>query len=241
MAKNIIITVNAKSNAVKVNTPVVGAIGENLQGLFIVEFTDSDYIDGACWLEINSDEKGYIELSPTGNNTYTAPIKSGITKYRGNIEAQVRITQAEVDGEVPVFKSDIFNLNTLASINALEEIPEEYPKWIDSANAKLAECDEAIERMSEFGGKLRVVYVKPQFQGGNNAKEWEAVTATRFKIKVLQSELGGLIKPYIDDVIVYKDNGTMEKAILETAELINGDLLIYSNLEIDCKIIIKGD
>lgn len=242
MAKNIIITVNAKSNAVKVNTPVVGAIGENMQGLFIVEFVNSEYISGVCWIEINSDgEKGYIELSPTGNNTYTAPIKSGITKYRGNIEAQVRITQAEVDGEVPVFKSDKFNLNTLASINALEEIPEEYPKWIDSANAKLAECDEAIERMSAFGGKLRVVYVKPQFQGGNNAKEWEAVTATRCKIKILQSELGGLIKPYIDDVIVYKDNGTMEKAILETAELINGDLLIYSNLEIDCKIIIKGD
>ena len=95
--------------------------------------------------------------------------------------------------------------------------------------------------MGELGGKLRAVYVKPQFQGGNNAKEWEAVTATRFKIKVLHSELGGLIKPYIDDVIVYKDNGTMEKAILETAELINGDLLIYSNLEIDCKIILKGD
>lgn len=241
MAKNIIITVDARSNVVKVNTEIIGAIGENMQGQFIVEFCESEFISGSCWLEIESaGEKGYIELTKSGK-TYVAPIKSGITKYGGVIEAQIRITQAAVGEEIPIFKSDKFNLNTLASINALEEIPEEYPKWIDSANAKLAECDEAIERMGEFGGKLRVVYVKPQFQGSNNAKKWEAVTATRFKIKVLQSELGGLIKPYIDDVIVYKDNGTTEKAILETAALINGDLLIYSNLDIDGKIILKGE
>lgn len=241
MAKNVIITVDAKSNAVKVDTEIIGAVGENMQGQFIVDFCGTEFVSGSCWLEIESaDEKRYIQLTKSGQ-TYVGPIKSGITKYRGVIEAQIRITQASVSGEIPIFKSDKFKLNTLTSINAFEEIPEEYPSWIDSANAKLAECDETIELMREFGGKIRVVYAKPQFQGGNNAKEWEAVTATRYKIKILNSELSGLIKPYVDDVIVYKDNGTREKAILETAELVNGDLLIYSNLEIDCKIILKGE
>lgn len=139
MAKNIIITVNARTNAVRVNTETVGAVGENLQGDFIVEFVGDNFISGSGWLEIESrGEKGYIELTQTGK-TYTAPIKSGITKYGGRIDAQVRITQAEVDGEIPVFKSDIFHLNTLESINSLEEIPDEYPEWVDRVNAKLEE------------------------------------------------------------------------------------------------------
>lgn len=238
MAKNIIITINAKSNAVKVNSPVVGAIGENMQGVFIVEFVNSEYISGVCWLEINSDgEKGYIELKPSGDNTYTAPIKSGITKYRGNIEAQVRITQTAVNSEVPVFKSDIFSLNTLASINALDEMPDEYPKWIDVANAKLAEVDEAIENLNDGVGC--VFYVKPQSKADGKSRTWDAVSATRFKTKISSTEFN-LTKPYIDDVIVFNEKGTGEKTILETLNLINGDIVIYSNLEIDCKIILKG-
>lgn len=240
MAKNIIITVDAKSNAVKVDTEIIGAVGENMQGQFIIDFCGSDFISGSCWLEIESaGEKGYIQLTKLGK-TYVAPIKSGITKYGGVIEAQIRITQAAVNGEIPIFKSDKFNLNTLASINSLEEIPEKYPQWIDSANAKLAECDRAIEQMNEFAGKMYIFYVKPQSKADSNSKTWEAVSATRFKTKVLQSEFG-LSKPYIDDVIVFNDKGTGEKSILETAELVNGDILIYSNLEIDCKIILKGE
>lgn len=149
MAKNIIITVNAKTKAVRVDTKIVGVVGENLQGNFIVEFDGDEIIAGAGFLEIESGgEKGYIELTPSGK-TYTAPIKSGITKYNGRIDAQVRITQAEVDGEIPVFKSDTFTFSMLESINAIEEITDEYPEWIDIANSKLAEIDKiefAVEK-----------------------------------------------------------------------------------------------
>lgn len=240
MAKNVIITVNAKNNTVRVSTETVGAVGENLQGNFIVDFDGADFINGVCWLEIESDgEKGYIELSRSGK-AYIAPIKSGITKYTGTIEAQVRITQSEVDGETPIFKSDRFSLNTIASINALDEVPEEYPEWIDLANAKLAEVDEALDQIGEVAGNTYSFYVKPQGKADGVSKVWEAVSATRFKTRVLNTEFN-LLKPYIDDVIVYNESGTGEKTILETLELINGDILIYSNLEIDCKIILKGD
>lgn len=224
MAKNIIITVNAKSNAVKVNTPVVGAIGENLQGLFIVEFTDSDYIDGACWLEINSDEKGYIELSPTGNNTYTAPIKSGITKYRGNIEAQVRITQAEVDGEVPVFKSDKFNLNTLASINALDEIPDEYPEWIDVANSKIAEINKAIADVGKVNGRI---YSK-QFTKSDFV---QVGTAQRYYIAIKQSE-HGLTNPYVDKMLVNSKADSEETTTFQTVVVVGEKTLSTGTIKV---------
>lgn len=240
MAKNVIITVNTKSNAVRVSTETVGAVGENLQGNFIVDFDGADFINGVCWLEIESNgEKGYIELSPSGK-TYYAPIKSGITKYKGTIKAQVRITQSEVDGETPIFKSDRFNLSTIKSINALDEIPDEYPEWIDLANAKLAEVDAALAQIGNVAGNMYSFYVKPQDKADDGSKVWEAVSATRFKTRVFSTEFN-LLKPYVDDVIVYNESGTGEKTILETLELINGDILIYSNLEIDCKIILKGD
>lgn len=231
MAKNIIITINAKSNAVKVNSPVVGAIGENMQGLFIVEFVNSEYIRGVCWLEINSDgEKGYIELSPTGNNTYTAPIKSGITKYRGNIEAQVRITQTEVEGEVPTFKSDIFNLNTLASINALDEMPDEYPKWIDVANAKIAKINSALEEVEKIQGKG---YIK-EFTKADFA---QVGTAQLYVLAITKKE-HGLTNPYVDKVIVTKSDG-IETAAFQTAVIVQektlstGTVKIYITIDIN--------
>lgn len=198
MAKNIIITVDAQSNAVKVSSRIVGAVGENMQGLFIVDF-DGGFVDGACFLEIESaGEKGYIELSPSGK-TYVAPIKSGITKYKGVIEAQVRITQAEASGEVPIFKSDKFNLNTIESINALDEVPDNYPAWIDIANAKIAEINDALSELGKTQGKA---YCK-QFTKADFTQVGEE---QKYFIAIKKAE-HGLIKPYVDKVLINKADG----------------------------------
>ena len=224
MEKNIIITIDAQSNAVKVNTETVGAVGENLQGQFIVDFCGTDYISGACWLEIQSDgEKGYIELSPSGK-TYTAPIKSGITKYSGSIEAQVRITQAEVDGETPIFKSDTFNLNTLASINALDEIPDEYPEWIDVANAKLAELNKAISKIEEVKGKS---FVK-QF---TKADFTQVGTAQRYFIAIKQSE-HGLTNPYVDKMLVNSKADSEETTTFQTVVVVGEKTLSTGTIKV---------
>ena len=261
MAKNIIITVNAQTNAVKVNTETVGVMGENLQGQFIVDFVGASFVVGSAWLEIDSgNEKGYIELTRTGN-TYSAPIKSGFTKRGGRLTAQVRITQEEVDGETPVFKSDIFYLKTLESINALEEIPDEYSEWIDVADAKLAEVDRVIKEMkvdalpdvtAEDKGKTLEVTEQGKWIVGDTLNEvktelskvngkvfnvkqnyWQAVSTTRYKYEIT-SEQHGLTNPYIDKVVM-----SGGQTILEEKVYLNGDIVIYSNLAIDCKITLK--
>ncbi len=223
MAKNIIITVNARSNAVKVNTEIVGAVGENMQGLFIVDF-ENGFIDGACFLEIESvGEKGYIELSPS-DKTYKAPIKSGITKYNGNIKAQVRITQAEVDGEIPIFKSDTFNLNTLASINSLDEIPDEYPEWIDVANAKIAEINKAIEDVEKVNGKsFSKQFTKADFT--------QVGTEQKFFLSIKKSE-HGLNKPYVDKVLINSKANSEETTTFQSSVLVGEKTLSTGTIKV---------
>lgn len=141
--KDVIITVDAESRQVRTNTNILGFVGENLQGEFIVDFEGNGFVDGSCWLELQIDkQKGYVALTKE-NSTYKAPIKSAITQTAGMVVAQVRITSA-TDADAPTFKSDIFKLQVLESINALDELPDEYPEWIDIANAKLAEMEQAI-------------------------------------------------------------------------------------------------
>lgn len=72
------------------------------------------------------------------------------------------------------------------------------------------------------------------------SKGWTFVTQSMYKVKILLNE-HNLTKPYIGDCIVRLTTGASEKAILEMLELLNGDIVIYSNLEIDCKIILKGE
>lgn len=229
MAKNIIITLNAQSNAVKVNTETVGAVGENMQGLFIVDF-EKEFISGSCFLEIESaGEKGYVELSPSGK-IYTAPIKSGITKYSGNIKAQIRITQAEVNGEIPVYKSDVFNLNTLASINSLDEIPDEYPEWIDVANAKIAEINNALNEFQGVNGKTFIKqFTKSDFnQVGNTQKYY----------LLIMSEEHHLTNPYVEKILVnYKKDDeevTNFKAPVVVGEktLSSGAIKVYVTIDL---------
>lgn len=214
MAKNIVITIDTQSNAVKVNTETIGAVGENLQGQFIVEFKGTDYIGGVCWLEIKSGkEKNYIELTPS-EKVYMAPIKSGITKYQGVIKAQIRITQAGVDGENPIFKSETFSLNTLESINALEDekIPEEYPTWIESANAKLAELEEAISRVEASGGKT---YIK-EITGADFT---QVGSTKKYCVSIKKSE-HGLTNPFVEKAILLSLTDTEETEKINTPVII---------------------
>ena len=49
------------------------------------------------------------------------------------------------------------------------------------------------------------------------------------------------VKPYIDKAIVYNDSGFGEETLLKMFEFIDGRVRIYSETDIDCKIIIKGE
>lgn len=102
--------------------------------------------------------------------------------------------------------------------------------------------DENGTRLDEvIGGKQICITAKPQASGNSKKnKLWEQVTETKYKIKISSDEYD-FEKPYIDDVIVYGSNGVGEKSVLDSIELLNGDIILYSNLPIDCKIILKGE
>lgn len=240
--KDIIINIQNRTRAVTLNSDILGVVGENLQGRFIIDF-EKEFIHGACFLlcDMPNGESGYIPMDKDATNKiYTAPIKSSLLTVAGDIRLQVKITENSIDDEIPIFKSEVFTMTVESGIDAQTVTPEVYPDWETVANAKLAEVEKAIEQMNAIAGNMYSFLVKPSNKADGVSKVWQAVSETRYKIKVLKSEFG-LVKPYIDDCIVYLSNGAGEKSILDMIELLNGDILIYSNLEIDCKIILKGE
>lgn len=242
MAKNIVITVDAQSGAVVVNNDIIGAVGENLQGQFIVEFKEvADYISGVCWLEIkNGEYKGYINLTPMGK-IYVAPIKSGITNYSGNIKAQVRITQSGEENDIPIFKSNVFILKTLESINALEEIPDEYPGWIETSNAKLAELEKAI---SSSGQRT---YTKQL-----EKKDFKHVgLSQKYYAEILKRE-HGLANPYVEKALLISAKDSDEEYTFDTPIVVGektlstGTVKVYITIsdsieEYKIKVYLKGE
>lgn len=123
---NVIITVNAEKRTVLVKPAVIAISGENKQGQFIVEFSDT-FIDGTARLDVlicNCKKKGYIELTKNGK-TYVGDILTCITSHTGKVNMQVVITQATVGGITPVFKSAIFDVSIEDSINATEILTDE--------------------------------------------------------------------------------------------------------------------
>lgn len=147
--KDIIINVKNRTRAVSLNSDILGVVGENLQGRFIIDFKN-EFIDGVCFLlcDMPNGESGYISMTKDATNKiYSAPIKSSMLTVAGNIQLQVKITENSVDDEIPIFKSKVFDMTVESAVNAQTVLPEDYPDWEDVANAKLAEIDQAIEDM----------------------------------------------------------------------------------------------
>lgn len=122
---NVIISVNSEKRAVVVKPELIARSGENKQGQFIVEFSDT-FIDGTARLDVlicNCKKKGYITLTKSGT-TYVGDILSCITKHTGKVKMQVVVNQSAVNDVTPVFKSAIFEVGIEDSINATEALTE---------------------------------------------------------------------------------------------------------------------
>lgn len=161
MAKDIIVSVNAADGSVYTNARSLGINGENLGGQIIVEFFNGEFISGAARLDIQrGNETGYVEMTKNADTkTYRLEIKTSLLAVVGIIKMQVNITQTKKGEEAPVFKSKVFELNVEESIETSAVIPEEYPTWIQTANAKIAEMDALMDDMEQkvesgyFNGK----------------------------------------------------------------------------------------
>ena len=149
MRKDIIITANSKTSRVDLPTSRLGLNGENLQGNIIVKFSD-EFVNGNAILEIQRDDEKYYLTMQKENESYYLPILSSLLTNPTTIIMQVRITEGTSITDIPVWKSNKFYLKVEESINAEITIPEEYPEWIDIANAKLNEIDESIQEVDNI-------------------------------------------------------------------------------------------
>lgn len=147
MMNNINIKINKLTRQVNLSKSVIGNDGENLQEKLVFLF--DEFVNGTARLELlkQGETASYIMLTKVGE-TYELPIKSVITKG-GRLNMQLVITEGTEDEEIPVFKSNQFYVIVNSSINAEIEEEEEYPQWIDVANTKLNEIDEALDDLQD--------------------------------------------------------------------------------------------
>ena len=148
MINEFIVKVEKSTRMVDLPKNVIGNDMENLQEKLIFKFTDT-FVDGQGRLEYKINGiKNYIVLTKE-NDTYTIPVQNVITK-EGKIEMQLVITEGTDEENIPVFKSNVFYLYCNKSINAVNEAPEGYDLWIETANAKLNLMDEALQEVDNL-------------------------------------------------------------------------------------------
>lgn len=138
------ITLTSKTRQCVSQNSFLGYEGENQANKLVFEFTDG-FKDGLGQLNLKrEDTLGYVSLDKVGE-TYEFPVRSSILSKVGDIEFQVVIT--EPDGTVT--KYDKFTMTVKDAIDTDAEMPEEYPSWVEMANEKLAEVDEAISNVED--------------------------------------------------------------------------------------------
>lgn len=146
---DVVIKIQKSTRLVDLSTYSLGNENENLQGNLIFEFRD-EFVDGTARLEFSDGTTKEFVIANKENNSYVVPIKSELTKRKGNILMQLVITEGTDENEIPIFKSNVFTLNIEQSINADSEAPDEYESWLDIANTKLNSIDEAIQEANNL-------------------------------------------------------------------------------------------
>lgn len=146
---DVVIKIQKSTRLVDLSTYSLGNENENLQGNLIFEFRD-EFVDGTARLEFSDGTTKEFVMANKENNSYIVPIKSELTKRKGNILMQLVITEGTDENEIPIFKSNVFTLNIEQSINADSEAPDEYESWLDIANTKLNSIDEAIQEVNNL-------------------------------------------------------------------------------------------
>ena len=144
--ENITAKIEKNTRKVYLSKSVIGNDGENLQEKLVFSF--DSFVNGTARLELNKNNtQSYIMLTKV-DNTYELPIRSLITKV-GKLDLQLVITEGTNENEIPIFKSNVFFVIVNPSINAEIEEEEDYPQWIDVANTKLNEIDEALDDLQD--------------------------------------------------------------------------------------------
>lgn len=164
------ILINTETRALKTREyEFLGVAGENEVEQLVFKLTA--FIDGIGIIEIQkNNDKYFIELRKQ-DDSYVLDIKNSLLSDVDEISMQLHITTEHEQ----VFKSKIFPMKVYKEIHATETIPDEYPEWIDYANARLqhviTECEDIkseCEELKEGIEDLTTAFQFPTFdvEGG---------------------------------------------------------------------------
>lgn len=216
MMNEFIVKVEKSTRMVDLPKNVIGNDMENLQEKLIFKFTD-EFVNGQGRLEYKiGSTKNYIVLSKE-NDTYTMPLKNILTK-EGKIEMQLVITENEVDEEIPVFKSNVFYLYCNKSINAVNEAPDGYELWIETANAKLNAMDEALTEVDNLN-------IDVNKSGITTTVELTKKDGTTKNVQILDGEKG--------------DKGEPGDCNFATFDIEDGDLIMNKDDDMNINFVIN--
>nr|DAU93978.1 MAG TPA: hypothetical protein [Caudoviricetes sp.] len=124
-------------------TNKIGNDSENKVEVLEFEFP-KQYTAFTKYIEFQIKNEKYVDLIE--NDQYV--ITRAIAKY-GKIKAQV-VLRNSLDNDVAVFKSNVFDLKVSNSLNATEDVPTEYPTWIDNLTKLKQDLESSeSERISE--------------------------------------------------------------------------------------------
>lgn len=138
------ILINTETRALKTREyEFLGVAGENEVEQLVFKLTA--FIDGIGIIEIQkNNDKYFIELRKQ-DDSYVLDIKNSLLSDADEISMQLHITTENTE----VFKSKIFRMKIYKQIHATETIPDEYPEWIDTANAKIQEMLDLESRVEQ--------------------------------------------------------------------------------------------
>lgn len=129
-------------------TNKIGNDSENKVEVLEFEFP-KQYTAFTKYIEFQIKNEKYVDLIE--NDQYV--ITRAIAKY-GKIKAQV-VLRNSLDNDVAVFKSNIFDLKISNSLNATEDVPTEYPTWIDNLTNLKQDLEKAEqERVSNENERI---------------------------------------------------------------------------------------
>lgn len=212
--KNIEITINSKTRKVTFEDNFIGLNGENLQGNIIFKFDDV-FVDGIPRVEVIKGNYKYIisEVEKV-DETYIMQIKSSLLTD-DSLVMQLVINEAGTN--IPVFKCNEFYLKIGESINAAATIVEDYSSWIDIANEKITEINEAITETNNLNL--------------NVTKEDDIVTVSITKKDGSEEEISFTDAENKQDKLIAGDNITIEDNVISaikgvTITIEDGKLII---------------
>ena len=186
------VTLNTKTRSCIASTTFLGYEGENKANKLIFKFDDL-FVDGFAQINIKREtESGYVNLDQV-DETYELEVKKSLVSKIGDVTFQLQISKS--DGSI--YKYDAFVMTVKDAIDTDAPMPEEYPTWMQQANIKLAEIDEAITTANETVEEIITAKENGEFKG----EKGDNYVITDDDIKTISSNAVSEVEQYIQPQI----------------------------------------